>query len=114
MVGLDRIGCDCERGEKTKMNNIHCGQVYWDKDNVWTHGAIDLKCIHIVLSYDYNKNLGKDAYQTCSYVWIDSSNHYGIPRLHELTEEELLKMYLVGDIKQVKAFGEEKQEWIVT
>lgn len=88
------------------------GQLWWDKDCCWTSGWKEAQKICLLLSADTEvfQNERISFWSVAEFYWCTDS-YMGAP-IRKFTEEEVRKMYYVGDVKQIKGFGQDKQESI--
>ena len=84
---------------------IKPGDLFWDKNRDWCDGAKDLDVCYLVLSADQEGALY--LYRCAFFMWACGSYSGAHDRF--FTEDEVLKMELVGNISDIKSFDKEKQ-----
>lgn len=87
------------------------GQVWWDKDCCWTNGWQEAKKIGILLSADEETFWDGERvllWKVAEFDWC--SDDYMGAHIRKFTEGEVRKMYLIGNISQIKDFRTKEEK----
>ena len=87
---------------KDTQRDITIGDLFWDKDHVWTDGSQDMNMVNLVLSRDKEED-GVEYWRVGAFSWCPAIGYCGA---HDrfFTDADVLKMAKVGNITDIKGF----------
>lgn len=86
------------------IDGILPGQIWWDKDRKWTGGSDYLNMIHVVLGGDRESMNEPMVWKLAEFMWC-RDGYCGAP-IREFHSDEVKKMYLVGNLSDIKKFND--------
>ena len=105
VLGLSLSSKASESLPASDRDKIRPGDLFWDKDRVFTGGSQTLNMVHIVLSADWTDD-GEEYWILARFMWLGPGySRYSGANTREFTDAEVLRMTRVGNIADIKSFG---------